>query len=90
MAYNRINKLLMYKNIVAIVKEHYEEGYSTYKGIWEKYVNPVYPISYQRFITIINTPSIDRMIQCECDRLGRDNMHVKKEDKRQLKLFENE
>lgn len=87
MAYNRINKLLQYKNVIAIVNEHYEEDITTYKGIWRTYVNPVYPMSYKTFIDIINMPNIDKQIQHEHDRLGRINEFKKQEDKRQLKLF---
>jgi hypothetical protein len=87
MAYNRINKLLQYKNVIDIVNEHYEEGITTYKGIWRTYVNPVYPMSYKTFIDIINMPNIDKQIQHEHDRLGRINEFKKQEDKRQLKLF---
>ena len=88
MAYNRINKLLQYKKVIEIVNEHYEEGLTTYKGIWRTYVNPVYPMSYKTFIDNINMPNIDKQIQFEHDRLGRINEHKKTEDKRQLKLFD--
>ncbi len=87
MAYNRINKLMMYKNVVEIVKKYYREGMS-YKYVWEKHVNPVYPMSYQRFIIIVNTPNIDRAIQLEAEKVGRTINN--EEDKRQLKLFPEE
>lgn len=90
MAYNRINKLRTYQLVLNIVKQHYIEGVTTYKGIFEMYVLPIYPMSYQRFITIINTPNIEKTIASECERLGKEIPGKKQEDKRQLKLFENE
>ncbi len=87
MAYNRINKLVTYKKVIEIVNKYYEEGITSYKGIWRTYVYPIYPMSYQTFINIINMPNIDKQIQLEHERLGRENIHAKQEDKRQLKLF---
>jgi hypothetical protein len=56
MGYHRHNKLLRIALVNKIVQQHYVEGVTTYKGIWEKYVFPVYPMSYGTFITYINTP----------------------------------
>jgi len=46
------------KKVCKIVQIHYQEGcYShCYKAIWEKYVNPIYPMSYRTFLRYINTP----------------------------------
>ena len=59
---NRLNYLLYCKNVVNIVNEHYEEGWTTYAAVWRRYVNPVYPMSYQKFINIINMPNLDKQI----------------------------
>lgn len=56
MGFNRKNlnrKILLVQNIV---QENFIEGVTTYKGIFEKYVNPIYPMSYETFIKYINTP----------------------------------
>jgi hypothetical protein len=87
MAYNHVNKLLTYQKVIEIVNENYEEGYTTYAAVWRKHVNPVYPMSYQKFIQIINYPNIDKAIKAECERVGKDVPGKKVEDKRQLKLF---
>lgn len=87
MAYNRVNKLLTYKNVIEIVNKYYEEGYTTYAAIWRKHVNSVYPMSYQTFIQIVNMPNIDKIIASECEKVGKDVPGKKVEDKRQLKLF---
>jgi hypothetical protein len=65
MSYNKINKLLMYKKVIGIVKEHYEEGLTTYMGVYKKYVNPVYPMSYNTFMKIVGMSNIDRLIEEE-------------------------
>ena len=87
MAYNHVNKLLTYQKVIEIVNANYEEGYTTYAAVWRKHVNPVYPMSYQKFIQIINYPNIDKAIKQECERVGKDVPGKKVEDKRQLKLF---
>ncbi len=73
MAYNRINKLLLYKKVIDIVNEHYEDGTTSYKGIWRTYVNPVYPMSYQSFMLIVNMPNIDKQLRIEYSKLGISN-----------------
>lgn len=46
----------MYKLVQELTQLYYEEGVTTYKGIFEKYIRPVYPMHYQTYIKIINTP----------------------------------
>lgn len=43
------------KLVQDIVQQHYIDGVTSYKGIWRKYVNPVYPMCYHTFISYINT-----------------------------------
>lgn len=52
----RKNTLRMYKLVQELTQKHYEEGVTTYKGIFDKYIKPVYPMHYQTYIKIINTP----------------------------------
>lgn len=80
MAYNKINKLLMYKKVVDLVNQHYEEGFTTYAGVWRTYINPVYPMSYQTFIQIINMPNLDKVLQDEYDKLNKEESECLKRD----------
>lgn len=63
MANNNRNKLLMYRNVLRIVEDHYEEGVTTYSGVWRNHVYPVYPMSYQTFMRIINLTGLDGQIR---------------------------
>ena len=94
MAKNRLNYLLYCKNVVKIVNEHYEDGWTTYAAVWRRYVNPVYPMSYQKFITIINMPNLDRQI-AEEEAKAKNNRLAAPDTKKerlinQLELFNNE
>jgi hypothetical protein len=55
MAYNKKNRLKRIALIQAIVQQHYVPGVTHYKGIFEKYVKHIYPMSYATFIEYINT-----------------------------------
>lgn len=80
--YSRINHLQRYIKIQEIVQEHYEPEISTYSGVWRKYVNPIYPMSYKRFIEIINMTGLHTALEEERKRLE------DKENKKQLSIFE--
>ena len=56
MAYNQTNKLRRYKKVIDIVNRHYIPDVTTYKGVFEKYVYPVYPMTYATFMRIVSTP----------------------------------
>lgn len=56
MAYNTVNKLLFYKKVINLVQQHYIPEVTTYKGIYVKYINPEYPMSYKTFMKIMATP----------------------------------
>lgn len=70
MAYNKVNLYKKYLIIVGIVKRHYIEGVTTYKGIWRQYVYPTYPISYTKFIEIINTPHLEAKLRDEKEKVA--------------------
>ena len=55
MAYKQDNKMKRIVLIMEIVQKHYVDGVTTYKGILEKYVKPVYPMSYGTFMKYVNT-----------------------------------
>lgn len=55
MAYKNKNKLRQIKLVQDMVQLHYEEGITSYKGIYEKYINPVYPMCYHTFLKYIST-----------------------------------
>lgn len=93
MGYNKINQYKRYLIIVNIVKQHYQEGVTTYKGIWRTYVNPFYPISYSKFIEIMNAPNLERKLKEEEERVAASGEKNKYTDpdfvpKNQLDLFE--
>lgn len=52
------NTLMRIRKVHDIVNRHYEIGNQSkcYKAVWRNYVNPVYPMCYQTFISYINTP----------------------------------
>jgi len=71
MAYNRLNRLKYYKNVLEIVEKHYFPGVTTYAGIWRKYVDPIYPMSYDKFMDIVNYPNLNDEIAKEMKKSGK-------------------
>ena len=65
MEYNRANHIQRYINVQQIVMDHYDPDVTTYAGIWRKYVLPVYPMTYKRFIEIINMPRLKEQLAVE-------------------------
>ena len=68
MAYNKINKLLRCKKVIDIVQEHYIHGITTYAGIFRKFVYPIYPMSYNSFMEIINIKNVNIEIAKEIEK----------------------
>lgn len=85
MAYNNRNRLLMYRNVLEIVDKHYEEGITTYSGVWRRHVYPVYPMSYQTFMKIVGCPSLGSKMRSAGKPPSSARM-----DKSQLSLFSDE
>lgn len=82
MAYNRVNKLRMYKKIVALTNEHYDPDVMySYSRIWRLWVYPIYPISYSHYMKILNTGNLERLLEEE------EKAHGRWEDPAQTKLF---
>lgn len=81
MAYNRVNILRHYRGIVELTNKHYDPMVTTYKGIWAKYIYPVYHLSYQRYLDILAIP-VEKELNEELARLGR------RDDPAQLNLFD--
>lgn len=81
MAYNRVNILRHYISIVEDTNHYYDPDLTTYKGVWRKYIYPVYHISYSRYMTIINTPNIEGMLEAE------EKAHGKWDDPNQTSLW---
>lgn len=74
------NKVLMYRNVIALVNAHYEEGITTYAGVWRNHVYPVYPMSYKTFLRIVNLPGRQLYVTLPPSRSARMS-------ERQLSLF---
>lgn len=79
MAFNRVNKLKQYKLVIDIVNQHFVEGLTPYAAVWRLYVNPVYPMSYNKFMQIINMPAIEKQL-AEAE----EEQRIRKESKEQL------
>ena len=62
MARSRLNLLRYYAKIVEITNAHYIEGF-TYSYVWRKYVYPVYPVSYDTYMRIINYPRLQQELE---------------------------
>jgi len=56
MGYRNHNTMIRIRLVNEIVQRHYVPGVTTYKGIFLKYVIPVYPMCYSTFLSYINTP----------------------------------
>lgn len=68
--YRKVNKLKYYLKVVEITNKHYVEGVSTYSGIFRKYIEPIYPMSYQQYIKIINMPNLKKQLEKELTKRG--------------------
>lgn len=71
MSYNRINKLKMYQKIQEITLREYEQGFTTYKGVWKKFIYPVFFISYKHYLNILAEGSLEERIEKEEKRTGK-------------------
>ena len=81
MAYNRVNILRHYISIVEDTNRYYAPDLTTYKGVWRKYIYPVYHISYSRYMTIISTPNLQLLLEEE------EKAHGKWDDPNQTSLW---
>lgn len=54
--YNSVNQLKKIALIQVLVEKHYEEGFTTYAGVFRKHIQVIYPMTYPTFIKYINTP----------------------------------
>lgn len=76
MAYNQINKLKRYKNIQEVTRQYYSPGYTTLKGVWSRYIYPVYLISYTHYLRIIGEPALNERIKEEEEKKGGKQMEI--------------
>ena len=83
MSYNKVNKLRMYKKIVELTQRYYDADVTTYKGVWRKYVYPIYPISYSQYMKIMGMGNLESQLREEEESNGR----AEEERTEQLKLF---
>jgi len=65
MAYNPLNRLLYYKEVINIVQANFIPGVTTYAGIFREFVKPKYPMSYRTFMKIMATPVDKELKQLE-------------------------
>ena len=71
MSYNRINKLKMYQKIQEITVKEYEPYFTTYKGVWRKFIYPVYFVSYKHYLNILAEGGLEERIEQEEKRTGK-------------------
>ena len=71
MSYNRINKLKMYQKIQEITMKEYEPYFTTYKGVWRKFIYPVYFVSYKHYLNILAEGGLEERIEQEEERAGK-------------------
>lgn len=71
MSYNRINKLKMYQKIQEITMKEYEPYFTTYKGVWRKFIYPVYFVSYKHYLNILAEGGLEERIEQEEKRTGK-------------------
>jgi hypothetical protein len=59
--YKKLYQLKRYKKVIEIVKQN-QNNTTTMKGLWKKYVFPVYPMGYKTFLRILEEGNIDKQI----------------------------
>jgi len=89
MAYNPLNKLLHYRDVVKLAQKHLVPGISTYAGVHRTYIYPVYKMEYKTFMKIMNFKYLEKQIKEELKKQGKtdpsEENHIAKN---QLPLFE--
>lgn len=55
----------MYQKIQEITLREYEQGFTTYKGVWKKFIYPVYFVSYKHYINILAEGQLESRIEQE-------------------------
>ena len=63
MAYNRLNKLLHYRDVRNLTQKHFVPNISTYAGIYRECIYPVYKMDYKTFMKIISFTDLDSKIK---------------------------
>lgn len=86
MAFNRVNKLKQYKLVIDIVNKHFVEGLTPYAAVWRLYVNPIYPMSYNKFMQIINMTGLEKQL-AEAEEEQRIRRESREQLPGQLELF---
>lgn len=49
----------MKEAVIAEHNKHYEEGLTTYRGVWRRWIQPRFFISYSYYMDILGTPMKD-------------------------------
>ncbi len=67
---SRINVLKRHIDIQRLTKNYYVEGMTTYKGIWQYHIEPIYHISYMQYMRILGIGGLKQELADEMARLG--------------------
>ncbi len=88
MPYNRANVIKRYIDVQRITQEHYEEGITTYRGIWRKYIEPLFHYSYQQYINILGMGGLVAELEAEQARSRQKSAEPKPRTASQMHLFD--
>lgn len=99
MGYNQLNKLKYYKKVQDLTLTHHEQGITYLKGVFQKYIEPIYPMSFSQYRRILGEPCLTRRIAAleEQEEIEKTNSIIRKKssqyeeyhstDPKQLQLF---
>lgn len=62
MAYNKLNKLLYYRDVLALTQKYFNPKISTYSGIYREYIYPIYKMEYKTYMNIVNFENLEGKI----------------------------
>lgn len=56
MSRNKMNMRQMKEAVIEEHNRHYIEGLTTYRGVWRRWIQPQFFISYSYYMDILGTP----------------------------------
>lgn len=59
MSRNKTNVRMMMEAVIEEHNSHYIDGVTTYKGVWKRWIQPKFFISYSYYMEILGTPISD-------------------------------
>lgn len=59
MARNKTNMRQLKEAVIEEHRQHYIDGVTTYRGVWRRWIQPKFFISYSYYMDILGTPLSD-------------------------------